>query len=135
MRPRSTVGTRTTTRAGAPEVLHRTARHVCLRRGASGAEGQDAWTRLTEGLGLTGPVGNGDRVRLTPEGLAPIEGIVDYAVPEFREFLGLRDSDGLYRFHGGCGQIGVGHHLFAEDVNGEEAGKTWQAWLNRVFSG
>lgn len=99
------------------------------------AEGRDAWTRLTEGLGLTGPVGNGDRVRLTPEGLAPIEGIVDYAVPEFREFLGLRDSDGLYRFHGGCGQIGVGHHLFAEDVNGEEAGKTWQAWLNRVFSG
>ncbi len=99
------------------------------------AEGQDAWTRLAEGLGLTGPVGNGDRVRLTPEGLAPIEGIVDYAVPEFREFLGLRDSDGLYRFHGGCGQIGVGHHLFAEDVNGEEAGKTWQAWLNRVFSG
>lgn len=97
------------------------------------AEGQDAWAVLTEALGLTAPVRTGDRVRLTPEGLAPIEGVVDYAAPEFREFLGVRGSDGLYRFHGGCGQIGIGHHLFAADVSGDEAGKAWQAWLNRVF--
>lgn len=103
--------------------------------GPTAAEGQDAWTAATEGLGLTGPVSNGDRVRLTPEGLAPIEGVVDYAVPHFREFLGVRGSDGLYRFHGGGGQIAVGHHLFAEDVNGDEAAQAWQAWLNRVFSG
>ncbi|MGH4019171.1 MAG: SRPBCC family protein [Pseudonocardiaceae bacterium] len=103
--------------------------------GPKAAEGQDSWTVVTEGLGLTGPVGNGDRVRLTPEGLAPIEGVVDYAVPQFREFLGVRGSDGLYRFHGGGGQIAVGHHLFAEDANGDEAAQAWQAWLSRVFSG
>ncbi|MGH3908683.1 MAG: SRPBCC family protein [Pseudonocardiaceae bacterium] len=103
--------------------------------GPKAAEGQDAWTVATEGLGLTGPVSNGDRVRLTPEGLAPIEGVVDYAVPQFREFLGVRGNDGLYRFHGGGNQIAVGHHLFAADVNGDEAAQAWQAWLNRVFSG
>ena len=96
------------------------------------AEGQDGWTMLTEGLGLTGPVSTGDRVRLTPEGLAPIEGVVDYVFPEF---LGVRGSDGLYRFQGGSHQLGVGHHLFAADVNGEEAAAAWQAWLSRVLSG
>ncbi len=50
-------------------------------------EGHDAWAILTEGLGLTGPVSNGDQLRLTPEGLAPIEGVVDYIVPGHREFL------------------------------------------------
>ncbi|MGH3975991.1 MAG: SRPBCC family protein, partial [Pseudonocardiaceae bacterium] len=52
-------------------------------------DGQDAWTVLTKALGLSGPVSNGDRLRLTPEGLAPIEGVVDYVydAPEYREFL------------------------------------------------
>lgn len=98
------------------------------------AEGQDGWALLTEGLGLDGPVSSGDRVRLTPEGLAPIEGVVDCVVPGHQGFLGIRGSEGLYRFHGGGHQIGVGHHLFARDVSGEESGKAWQAWLNRVFS-
>jgi len=103
--------------------------------GPPAGEEQDAWTVLTEGLGLTGPVGNGDRVRLTPAGLAPIDGVVDYLVPGYREFLGVRSSDGLYRFHGGGNQVGVAHHLFAEDVNGEAAAQAWQTWLNRVFPG
>jgi uncharacterized protein YndB with AHSA1/START domain len=125
--------------------LHTLAQYLTYFTGRSGtyvyaagppvAEDQDAWTVLTQGLGLTGPVGQGDRVRLTPEGLAPIEGVVDYAEPNFQGFLAVRGRDALYRFHGGAGQIGVGHHLFAEDANGEEAAKAWQAWLDRVFSG
>ena len=59
---------------------------------------------------------------------------MDYTAPEYREFLGVRAIDALYRFHGGCGQVSVGHHLFAEDMNGEEARKAWQAWLIRLFS-
>lgn len=58
-----------------------------------------------------------------------------YDAPEYHEFLGVRGSDGLYRFHGGCGQISVGHHIFAKDTNGDEASKIWQAWLNRLFTG
>jgi RNA polymerase sigma-70 factor, ECF subfamily len=105
--------------------------------GPATEKGQDTWTVLIEALGLAGPVNNGDRLRLTPEGLTPIEGIVDYVydAPEYREFLGVRSDDGLYRFHGGCGQISVGHHLFAENMSGEEAAKAWQEWLNQVFTG
>ncbi|MGQ0775966.1 MAG: SRPBCC family protein [Pseudonocardiales bacterium] len=103
--------------------------------GPTVAEGQDSWTILTEALGLTGPVSNGDRVQLTPQGLTPIEGVVDYVVPGYRKFLGVRGSDGLYRFQGGSHQISVAHHLFTKDMNGEEATKAWQAWLNRVFPG
>ncbi|MGH3788673.1 MAG: SRPBCC family protein [Pseudonocardiaceae bacterium] len=97
-------------------------------------EGHEAWALIAEALGLTGPVGNGDRLRLTPEGLAPIDGVVDYTVPGHREFLGLRGSDALYRFHGFPGQITLGHHLFAENVNGEDVAKAWQAWLDSVFT-
>ena len=89
---------------------------------------------LSEGLGLTGPVAQGDPVRLTQEGLPPIEGVIDYAVPGFRELLGVRGSDGLYRFQGEGDQIVVGHHIFADEVNGEEAGKAWQNWLTRMFA-
>ncbi|MGH3913617.1 MAG: SRPBCC family protein [Pseudonocardiaceae bacterium] len=103
--------------------------------GPPAAEEQDSWTVLTEALGLTGPVGNGDRVRLTPDGLAPIEGVADYVIPGYREFLGVRGSDGLYRFQGDTHQISVGHHLFTEEMSGEEATKVWQEWLNRTFAG
>lgn len=103
--------------------------------GPGGSEGRDAWSLLAEGLGLTGPVAAGDRVRLTPDGLPPIDGVVDYARPGYRELLGIRGADGLYRFHGGGPSIAIGHHLFGEDVNGEEAAAAWQGWLNRVLAG
>jgi hypothetical protein len=73
----------------------------------------------------------GDKVRLTPEGLAPIEGVVDYVSPEV---LGVRTEDGLYRFiRGDEGSVAVGHHLFGGDVDQEEAERAWQAWLSRLF--
>src|SRR5688500_3062621 len=51
-----------------------------------------AWEVFRRGLGLPGPVALGDRVRLTPEGLPPLEGVVDYLSPSF---LGVRTDDGL----------------------------------------
>jgi hypothetical protein len=68
-------------------------------------------------------------VRLTPEGLAPIEGVVDYVSPVA---LGVRTGDGLYRFFGRGGTVGVGHHIFA-DVDQQQAERSWQAWLTRLF--
>jgi hypothetical protein len=85
---------------------------------------------LSGALGLDHPATEGDKVRLTPEGLAPIEGVVDYVSPVA---LGVRTGDGLYRFvRGHDGSVAVGHHLFA-DVDAEEAEQAWQAWLSRVF--
>jgi hypothetical protein len=73
-------------------------------------------------------------VRLTPEGLAPIEGVVDYAVPAFREPLAVRGSDGLYRFQCEGDQLVMADHTFADGVNGEETGKAWRQWLTRMFA-
>ena len=31
------------------------------------------------------------------------------------------------------GHLGVGHHLYADDVDAKEAEAAWQAWLDRLF--
>jgi uncharacterized protein YndB with AHSA1/START domain len=89
------------------------------------------WPELRRGLGLAGEPAEGDPVRLTPGGIDPIEGVVDYLSPDV---LGVRGEDGLYRFVGGFnGSVGVGHHLFAAGVDDKEAEGAWQAWLDRLF--
>jgi uncharacterized protein YndB with AHSA1/START domain len=98
------------------------------------ADGRDAWTLVMEGLGVRGLVAEGDRVRLTPDGLATIEGVVDYAPPVTGAFLGVRGEEGLYRFHGHGDNVAVGHHLFAAGIDGEAEGRAWQAWLTRVLA-
>lgn len=108
----------------------RTATPVTVMQPGTGNVDQ-VWPRLFDGLGLGGPVTEGDKVRLTPEGLDPIEGVVDYVSPEA---LGVRTEDGLYRFiRGFDGTVAVGHHLFADDTDTKQAERAWQAWLGRVF--
>jgi hypothetical protein len=86
---------------------------------------------LTAGLGLGGQPTPGDKVRLTPEGLDPVEGVVDWVSPEA---LGVRGDDGLYRFIRGYeGTAVAGHHLFAGDRDPGEAERAWQQWLTRLF--
>jgi uncharacterized protein YndB with AHSA1/START domain len=102
---------------------------MAVQPGAGDAE--QVWSRFSAGLGLAGPATVGDRVRLAPEGTAPIEGVVDYVSPQA---LGVRTDDGLYRFiRGFDGSVAVGHHLFADDVDPKEAELAWQAWLSRLF--
>ena len=86
---------------------------------------------FSSGLGLDRPPSEGDEVRLTPAGLTPVEGVVDYLSPEV---LGVRGDDGLYRFiRGHDGSVAVGHHLYGDDVDQQEAERAWQAWLSRLF--
>jgi uncharacterized protein YndB with AHSA1/START domain len=93
--------------------------------------GKDAWAVLERGLGLTGDVAQGDRIRLTPEGLEPIEGVADYVLPIF---LGVRTPEGLYRFHVRPDAVAVGHHIFSDDVDQKESERAWQSWLNQLFA-
>jgi hypothetical protein len=127
---------------GDPMYIHKLAQYLKYFRGrtatpidAYGPQVPDrdhAWTALRGALGLTGPVAEGDRVRLTPKGLPPIEGIVDYASPET---MGVLTSDGLYRFiHGLEGTVVVGHHIFSPDVDQQETEQAWQSWLTGVFA-
>jgi hypothetical protein len=94
----------------------------------------DAYARLRDALGLGGDVAEGDAVRLTPEGLDPLNGVVDYLRPNF---LGIRTDDGLYRFFVRSafgGPVGVVAHLFTDGVDVEATKQVWKDWLNRVYA-
>ena len=93
----------------------------------------EAWATLHAALGLKSAPSLGDRVRLTPEGLPILDGVVDWLS---RDFLGVRTDDGIYRFmHIAAfgGPTGVGHHVFDDAVDQKEAEEAWGAWLEKVF--
>lgn len=101
--------------------------------GPNAPDREQALETFRRSLGLTGAVAVGDEVRLTPEGSAPIEGVIDYVSPSF---LGVRSSDAMYRFiYGFDGSTMVGHHLFGEGVDQERAEAYWASWLANVFGG
>jgi len=94
----------------------------------------EAWKLFHEALGLPGPVALGDPVRLTPDGLAELDGVVDWLS---RDFLGVRTDDGIYRFmHISVfgGPTGVGHHIFVDGLDPAETQGAWGDWLAKVFS-
>src|SRR5918994_3935837 len=78
---------------GDPMYFHKLAQYLTYFRGRRAtpvnvfgpqdADRDHAWKVFREGLGLPGPVALGDEVRLTPEGLPPMEGVVDYVSPSF----------------------------------------------------
>jgi uncharacterized protein YndB with AHSA1/START domain len=96
------------------------------------ADRDEAMRIFREGLGLGGgDVREGDHVRLTPDGLPSVEGVVDYVSPSF---LGVRTSDGLFRFiYGFDGSTMVGHHLFIDGVDQQQEETAWASWLGRLF--
>jgi uncharacterized protein YndB with AHSA1/START domain len=126
---------------GDPMYLHKLAQYVTYFsgrfatpidvQGPHAADRERALAVFKRGLGMGNEVNVGDPVRLTPEGLTPIDGVVDYVSPSF---LGVRSSDALYRFiYGFDGTVMVGHHLFSDGVDQEEAEREWRSWLMRLF--
>ena len=90
-----------------------------------------ALTRFRQGLGLGDVVTEGDVVILEPEGIGPIEGVVDFVS---RGIIGVRTDDALYRFlHSPQGVAFLGHHLYGDDIDAEAARRAWQTWLDRAF--
>jgi hypothetical protein len=88
--------------------------------------GARLFDRLPAALGLTTPPRVGDPVRVAPEGLPPIDGVVDFANPDA---IGVRTDDALYRFVEGIGPTVAVHHLFADGVDGATSEQAWRAWL------
>jgi hypothetical protein len=100
-------------------------------QGPTVADREHAMSVFRRGLGMGDDAADGDQVRLSPEGLEPIEGVVDHVSPSF---LGVRSNDALYRFiYGFDGSVMVGHHLFADGVDPEATRLAWQRWLERLF--
>ncbi|MEU1879964.1 SRPBCC domain-containing protein [Streptosporangium sp. NPDC020072] len=104
-----------------------------LKVGAAGPE--RAWAALTGALGLPATAAVGEPVSVAPEGLAPIEGVLDYADPF--SCLGVRTGDALYRFlHSGERRgdaVFLAHHVYSGGAGEQELGRAWQAWLERLF--
>lgn len=104
---------------------------VCLEGAMQAADEEKAWAILTGGLGLSGTVNEGDQVRLTVPGVPPVEGVVDYV--HAPTAIGVRTSDGLFRFTGRYGSLGVGHHIFTGNVDERKAEEAWQSWLTGLY--
>jgi hypothetical protein len=110
-----------------------------IGEGSTGVQGPassatpDGFERLKRALGIGPGVNEGDRVRLTPEELVPIEGVVDYLRDNF---MGIRTADALYCFFGRNafgGPVAVSIHSF-DGLDAEETKRNWQHWLARALA-
>ncbi|HEX4700507.1 MAG TPA: SRPBCC domain-containing protein [Pseudonocardiaceae bacterium] len=103
--------------------------HTINVLGARAADEVSAWAVLTYGLGLDGTPAEGDPIHLP---VADVDGVIDYV--DAPTAIGVRTSDGLYRFAGRYGSMGIGHHVFAEDLNQAAAERAWRSWLDDLYS-
>ncbi|MBP2471694.1 uncharacterized protein YndB with AHSA1/START domain [Crossiella equi] len=100
----------------------------------------EAWPVLLNALGLDRDPELGEQVKLSPDGLKPIEGVVDWVEPG-GQFLAVRGENALYRFHGRAPlglPIAVGHHAFSSAIDSacqEGLNKAWGEWLHQVYAG
>jgi uncharacterized protein YndB with AHSA1/START domain len=76
------------------------------------------------GLGVPDGATEGDRVQLTPDGLEPLDGVVDLAAPHA---IGVRTDDALLRVFQAMGNIVVEEHRY-----GGAAPRDWQRWAEQV---
>lgn len=94
------------------------------------------WAALRSALGLaaTAPVAAGDAVRLSVDGLAPADGVVEFT--DSSDFLAVRTDDSLIMFIHAMGGTVVEQHCYADgaDADGKAAEEAWQAWLTRSFA-
>lgn len=111
----------------------RTGAPVAAYRPGAGTPEQ-VFAALAGAFGVTGPISEGQRVRLTVDGLPPIDGVVDIA--GLPTYVGVRTDDALYRFlHSGVERGNVlvlGHHIFAADQDPAGAEQAWQRWVNEL---
>jgi uncharacterized protein YndB with AHSA1/START domain len=92
-----------------------------------------AFDVLRRAIGVDGAV-EGDTVRAEPDGIEPLEGVVDYLRPNF---VGIRTADALYRFFGRNAfgmPVGMAIHAFADGVDKDATQAAWQEWLNRLYA-
>jgi hypothetical protein len=107
---------------------------------SSGIEGPeaagtpDAMETLRAALGVSADAGVGDAVRASLGDAGTLDGVIDYATPEF---LGVRTADGLYRFFGRNhfgSVVGMSAHLFADGVDAAAREAQLKAWLDGVYA-
>ncbi|ADB48819.1 SRPBCC family protein [Conexibacter woesei] len=105
--------------------------HFAGRDGAYvGVDTTEPVAALRTRLGLPGDAAVGDRVRLTPAGVEPVEGVVDYLTPYF---LGVRTGDAFFRVYGRDAWDApstVALHLFGAGADPRRVEQAWRGWLS-----
>jgi uncharacterized protein YndB with AHSA1/START domain len=101
--------------------------------GPSVTDWDKTWAALGQALGLTGRPREGDHVRANPSGAPPVDGVVDV---DNANCVGVRTSDGLYRFVRGFfqGALVTEHHVFSPSLDRQAAEAAWTAWLTELFA-
>ena len=102
--------------------------------GPESAGGPEAMDDLRAALGVPPEAGPGDEVHASLGEAGQLDGVIDYATPEF---LGVRADEGLYRFFGRNsfgGVVGMSAHLFVPGVDAEAREAALKAWLDAVYA-
>jgi uncharacterized protein YndB with AHSA1/START domain len=102
--------------------------------GPAAAATPDAMDTLRAALGVSSDAGVGDAVHASLGDAGPLDGVIDYATPEF---LGVRSDDGLYRFFGRNhfgSVVGMSAHMFVDGVDAAAQEAALKAWLDGVYS-
>jgi uncharacterized protein YndB with AHSA1/START domain len=102
--------------------------------GPATAGGPDAMDTLRAALGLSANASPGDAVHASLGEAGTLDGVVDYATPEF---LGVRSDDGLYRFFGRNhygGVVGMSAHLFVDGVDAAAREAQLKTWLEQIYA-
>jgi len=102
--------------------------------GPASAGGPDAMDTVRAALGLSANASPGDAVHASLGDAGTLDGVVDYATPEF---LGVRTEDGLYRFFGRNhygSVVGMSAHLFVDGVDAAAREAQLKAWLDEVYA-
>lgn len=102
--------------------------------GPEAAGTPDAMDTLRAALGLSPHAGRGEPVHASLGEAGTLDGVVDYATPEF---LGVRTPDGLYRFFGRNhfgSVVGMSAHLFGNGVDAAAREAALKAWLDGVYA-
>jgi uncharacterized protein YndB with AHSA1/START domain len=93
----------------------------------------DASATLLAALGLSSAAAVGNYVYVSPEGVGPVNGAIDYATPYH---VGVRTYDALVRFHLRSlldMPVGISHHVYRRQVDVAAAIEGWESWLGTVF--
>ncbi|HEX9482024.1 MAG TPA: SRPBCC domain-containing protein [Solirubrobacteraceae bacterium] len=102
--------------------------------GPEGAGAPDAMDTLRSALGIGRDAAAGDAVHAQLGDAGALDGVIDYATPEF---LGVRTEDSLYRFFGRNhfgGVVGMSAHVFRDGADAVGAEAALKRWLDSVYA-
>ena len=98
------------------------------------AGGPEAMGVLRRALGIADDARVGDPVHAELGAAGALDGEIDYLTPQF---IGVRTSEGLYRFFGRNHYghvVGMSAHLFVDGVDAAAREADLSAWLGAVYS-